>query len=317
MQLNPWSTPRPTVIVWMFFLTLSAVFVVGTCGLVTSSVSASTIKQTTITIKPQVVPTVVANAHAAPTLFLPLLVRQQHQQDLFAFQENPPEITAASYDHIGHSPISAPLANSYTFVADSGGDLDQYLHRLQVAGGRLNFTINITAPVVPSDSQHVVDGWLTVQGLEYMKSQRKLSDLTLLQLQVYDVDHGAPGCAEVDHIWVNGHLVERDGAPVVLRGGDGNWDSSGIFVPTYFLRFPLDSGTDGQNIQPTPNEISIEVDSLQCDTLWALEIDWGAIVVRPSLNYGLFFVHGWTGDPSTFQDFTTFAGRDGLVAYDP
>ena len=53
MQLNPWSTPRPTVIVWMFFLTLSAVFVVGTCGLVTSSVSASTIKQTTITIKPQ------------------------------------------------------------------------------------------------------------------------------------------------------------------------------------------------------------------------------------------------------------------------
>jgi pimeloyl-ACP methyl ester carboxylesterase len=57
------------------------------------------------------------------------------------------------------------------------------------------------------------------------------------------------------------------------------------------------------------------VDTQQCDTPWAIEVDWGAIYVRPSLNYALFFVHGWTGEPSGFEVFQSLAQQGDYLAY--
>jgi pimeloyl-ACP methyl ester carboxylesterase len=44
-------------------------------------------------------------------------------------------------------------------------------------------------------------------------------------------------------------------------------------------------------------------------------VDWGAITLRPSLDYGLLFIHGWTGKADTFQDFHDFAQQEGYLAY--
>lgn len=65
------------------------------------------------------------------------------------------------------------------------------------------------------------------------------------------------------------------------------------------------------------NEIAIEIDTLQCNSPWAVEIDWGTIQLRPSLKYRLFFIHGWTGNENTFADFYNFAIRNGYEAFAP
>ncbi|MBE2239195.1 MAG: hypothetical protein IAE81_15510 [Caldilineaceae bacterium] len=83
-------------------------------------------------------------------------------------------------------------------------------------------------------------------------------------------------------------------------------------IPTLFLRFPIQQANGA--VQPALNEIAIDVDTQQCDG-WAVEIDWGVISVRPALNYGLFFIHGWTGDEGTFQYFNTLAEQDEYQTY--
>lgn len=257
------------------------------------------------------------NAGSVTELFLPLVAQQAEPQSAVSGEEAPPPLMAASSGHSGRSPVSPPPAARQTFVADIGGDLDRYLFRSDLAGGRLKFTVNIAAPVI-KDARFVdADGWLTDAGLQQMKSERKLSDFSVLQLHVYDVDDDSPFCVQADHLWINGRRLEQGGTPAVLRGDDKIWNTWTVLVPTQMLRFPVYSGDDAQTSQPAANEIAIAVDTKQCFRRWALEVDWGAVSVRPSLTYGLFFVHGWTGDDTTFGDFYGYAQQDNYLAFGP
>jgi hypothetical protein len=265
---------------------------------------------------PQVEPTTVPSAGSVTELFLPLVAQQAEPQSAVSGEEAPPPLMAASSGHSGNSLVSPPPAARQTFVADTGGDLDRYLPRAALVDGRLKFTVHIAAPIV-KDSEFIdAGGWLTDAGLQQMKSERKLSDYSVLQLQVYDVDEDAAFCAQVDHVWINGRRLEQGGIPAVLRGSNDTWNTWTVLVPTQMLRFPVHSDDNAQTGQPAPNEIAIEVDTRQClFSSWALEVDWGAVTVLPGLNYGLFFVHGWTGNEGTFEAFQNFAERDGYTVY--
>lgn len=248
------------------------------------------------------------------TVFLPLVAHESEDHNI-AHHEVPPLHVMASSDRTGHSITLPPIANNHTFVADDGGHLDEYWFRSELPNGQLAFTIAITAPMV-SLAHIYSDGLLTFPGLEYMHSRHKLSYTSLLQLHLWNINHrSALGCAEIDLVSINGYRIEQNGLPVVLRSGDSTWDTWGIFFPTTFLRFPIASDDGSQVVQPMLNEITVDVDTQQCDSPWAIEVNWGAIYVLPSLNYALFFVHGWTGEPSGFEVFQSLAQQGDYLAY--
>jgi hypothetical protein len=113
----------------------------------------------------------------------------------------------------------------------------------------LTFSIAISEPAV-SIYDVFPDGLLTPAGLDHMVSKHKLSGYSLLTLHVWDVDHDARDCAEVDLVSINGYPVKRDGLPVALRSGNSTWDTWGVFFPTTFLRFPVLFGNTTQPVEP-------------------------------------------------------------------
>jgi len=258
-------------------------------------------------------PTTLPTTQTANSIFLPLIAHES-DNELDLHHESAPPLVIASSDHNGHSATPPPAANSYTFIADQGGHLDEYWERSDLSNGLLTFSIAISEPAV-SIYDVFPDGLLTPAGLDHMVSKHKLSNDSLLTLHVWDVDHDAYGCAEVDLVSINGYRVKRDGLPVALRSGNSIWDTWGVFFPTTFLRFPVRFGDGAQVVEPALNEITIDVDTQQCEITWAVEVDWGAITLRPSLDYGLLFIHGWTGKADTFQDFHDFAQQEGYLAY--
>ena len=136
-------------------------------------------------VLPQVEPTTVPSAGSMTELFLPLVAQQAEPQSTVSDVEVASSLMAASSGHSGNSSVFPPSEARQTFVADTGGDLDRYLPRADLADGRLKFTVNIAAPVV-KDIQYVdAGGWLTDAGLQEMESERKLSDFSVLQLQVH------------------------------------------------------------------------------------------------------------------------------------
>lgn len=178
-------------------------------------------------------PTLVSSTQTAATVFLPLIAHESSNH-IAAHEEAPPLRVTASSDRNGNSETPPPIANNHTFVTDESGYLDDYWYRFELPNGQLTFTIAITAPVTPVNAEYILaDGSLTYAGLEYMMSRHKLSYLSSLQLHVFDVDHDAPDCAEVDSVSINGHPVG------VLRSGDGEWNTWSMNVPTLFLRFPI------------------------------------------------------------------------------
>ena len=256
-------------------------------------------------------PTPIFSDQTPTTAFLPLIAHESINY-VVAHEGFPPPLVMASSDHSGHSAISPPTTNSHTFVADEGGYLDGYWERSQLPNGLLTFVITVTAPVVPANGEYIfADGSLTDAGLEYMISRHKLSQFSSLQLHVWDVDDDAPDCPELDGLYVNGYPTGK------LRSGNGQWDTwSSTNIPTTHLRFPVEQANGA--VQPAINEIAIDVDLLQCEaTTWAVEVDWGAISVRPTLNYGIFFVHGWTGNDTTFRHFYDLAVEGGYPTYLP
>ena len=185
-----------------------------------------------------------------------------------------------------------------------------------MANGLLTFVFTTTVPVVPTTSYLNQDGSLTGIGLDWMYRFHKLSRRSYLQLHVWDVDHDAPDCAEVDVVYINGNRIEQNGSPATLRSGNGVWETWGVFFPTSFLRFPLTPYISPISFQPALNVVNIEVNTQQCETNdWKVEVDWGAVSVRPSLNYALFFVHGWTGNSGGFSDFDELAQQDGYLSF--
>ena len=125
----------------------------------------------------------------------------------------------------------------------------------------------------------------------------------------------AADCAEVDYVAINGYrIVDTSGAPLSLEGSDQEWGTWKVDIPSLYLKFPIQQANGV--VQPAINEIAIDVDTQQCNG-WAMEVDWGAICVLPALNYGLLFVHGWTGNEADFGHFHDLAEADGHPTYEP
>lgn len=210
-------------------------------------------------------------------IFLPLVFNSQKSHVATHGDILSGEMTSS--DGSGNGSLEPPpIPNNHTFVATTAEFLDRYLSRDMLPDGRLTFTIAITAPIVPVSAIAVDTGRLTVGGLDYMVAKKRLAYFSMLQLHVYDVDHDAPGCPEVDLVSVNGNPIEHDLAPARLRSGDNVWDTWTISIPTLYLRFPARTGDNTQPVLPAVNEISIDVDA-QC-------------VLNGHLR--------WTGEPSQY-----------------
>lgn len=81
--------------------------------------------------------------------------------------------SAQNTNHSGNLPEAPPIANTYTFVADTGGNLDQYLGRSDLASGLLKFQIGVNAPVLTPE-QVSVDGFLLGQHFLALVDQNEL-----------------------------------------------------------------------------------------------------------------------------------------------
>lgn len=134
-------------------------------------------------------------------------------------------------------------------------------------------------------------------------------------MRVWDVDDDEGlSCPETDYVAINGNRLRTFDLPygAYLRGGTDKWRTWSVFFYSDLLRFPTTAGAEeGQPPAPAINEIAIEVDA-ECPLgTWAVEVDWGAIVLGPSTRYPVLLVHGWTGIPETFKEFGIFAANDG------
>lgn len=220
---------------------------------------------------------------------------------------------------------NAPEANDHHFVANSGGHLDQYLFRDDVPDGRLNFDIPITRYYFNPDDQQVVfdhEGFLTPSTIEHLTRNHILPESALLRLSVFDVDENDSECREVDHVYVNDKRIPEIGPQAKLSGADEAWSAVSIEVPIAVLKFPQNKGDNGNKPQEVNNKISIQLDVLGClnrqngHPAWAVEVDWGMIEI-PSPIRPIMFVHGWTGDVNTFNDFIQFMQQDGIPSVEP
>lgn len=221
-------------------------------------------------------------------------------------------------NHSGNAAVAPPLPDNQTFVADTGGWLDQYLKRADVPGGLLTFNIGVNAPVLPATSLDPT-GNLTLAGFAALVQNKTLPQYAFLTLQIWDVDHDADGCAEINQLFVNGQPVYdvKSAAPAYLASGNDKWQTWTIGFPASVLKYPTAAGVNGQSPVAVANQIAIEIDTLNCFRWdpWAMQVDWGAIALRPNLNYPLFFVHGWNGNQDTFSNFEKFAGEQGIQSY--
>lgn len=201
-----------------------------------------------------------------------------------------------------------PKATDESFVAGSGGDLDQYLFRANVAGGRLSFNIPITryygVANTPADIQDLIN-------------KKLLPEKAKLTLRIYDVDHnstydgnddGIPD-PERDYVYVNNRLVtDATGNGIFLQSGNDTWSIMSFDIPTTWLLFPTQQGTDNTKPLPRNNEIAIDID-VTTPGYWAIECDWGSIFIKSPIR-PVLLVHGWNGDPSTWNTFKGFFEGD-------
>ena len=216
------------------------------------------------------------------------------------------------------APNTGPEADDEHFVADTGGDLDQYLFREDVADGRLRFQIPITRYYSGKITSDTVDaqGFLKSTTRKELIDGHILPNIARLRLRVFDVDEEAPDCPEVDRIYVNGKQVLRSGSPVKLSGANDTWSTPSFEVPIELFKFPTAKGSNGGAPTPAINEVAVAINVNNCQhrpekTDWAVQVDWGVIEI-PSPVRPILFAHGWTGAPSTFDRFEAFALADGI-----
>lgn len=213
--------------------------------------------------------------------------------------------------------MTAPEPDDEHFVADAGGELDQYLFRTN-GDGYIRFDIPITRYYFNEDDSAVEfdNGFLTGDAIEHLVDKHILPEEVTLRLSVFDVDEDASWCPEVDYLYVNDNVIYQNGSKSKLSGANDTWSTPSFQVPIDILKFPMAKGTNGNAPQPTQNEIAIQVDALECTTeegnpAWAVEVDWGVIEI-PSPIRPIIFAHGWTGTTHSFDDFEEWMAEDGI-----
>jgi pimeloyl-ACP methyl ester carboxylesterase len=215
--------------------------------------------------------------------------------------------------------VPAPQADDTHFVANSGPYMDRYLFRKDVPNGRLTFDIPITRYYFNSRSINFInsDGSIKPDYVDDFVALKLLPATAVLKLHVFDVDEEAPSpyCPEVDHIYVNGQQIIRNGKPAKLSGANETWSLPHFVVPISALRFPTAKGLNGQRPTPKLNQIAIDIDT-QCFDRWAVQVDWGMIEI-PSPIRPLMYVHGWTGSVTDFASFQSLADQDGIPSAVP
>lgn len=214
--------------------------------------------------------------------------------------------------------VSPPIANRHTFISGMGGELDQYLNRTGTIDGRLTFTIAISAPVLPPDVVLLDSGFVNPFYLPKLTEDHVLPKQAMLVLRIYDVDDDEGlSCPETDYILINGNRITSwetlNGAS--LRGGNERWNTWSVPFSPSMLRFPTALNTESdQPPAPAINEIAIDVDA-ECQATWAVEVDWGAIVLGPNVRNPIVLVHGWTGNKTTLDKFFDFGKLAGYNMY--
>lgn len=216
------------------------------------------------------------------------------------------------------SMTSAPEADDEHFVADTGGELDQYLFRTD-GDGYIRFDIPITRYYFNEQDTNVAfdtDGFLTSNAVDHLTDNHILPETATLRLRAWDVDADAEWCPEVDYIFVNDLSIYENGSQSKLTGANQTWSTPSFQIPIDVLKFPQSKGTNGNPPAAIANEIAIQIDALGCttengDPAWAVEIDWGVIEI-PSPIRPIIFAHGWTGTVNSFGAFENWMLEDGI-----
>jgi pimeloyl-ACP methyl ester carboxylesterase len=204
------------------------------------------------------------------------------------------------------------------FVADSGGDLDQYLFRDDRPDGLIKFNIQIKRYFFnEADTNNIKfdNGFLTANAVDYAISKKILPSTLKLRLRVFDVDEEAAWCPEKDLVSINGQPIILNGRQVQLSGANDIWSERSFDVPIRLIKFPQHKGTYSSPA-PADNEISIRVDSNNCvsstgNPAWAVQIEYGVLEVTGAMR-PVVFAHGWTGNTSTFNKINDRLLADGI-----
>jgi len=206
----------------------------------------------------------------------------------------------------------APIGHDGRFVADQGGDLGHYLFQADRPDG-LRFNIPITRYYfnVHRPPEFDINGFLQPESLQTLLEHQILPPTATLRLHVFDVDHQATTCPEVDTLFLNNQPVMlNETTPATLSGINNQWNTLSFQVPISMLKFPQAKGENGQPPPAVNNEIRITIDT-QCQNQWGLQVNWATVDIK-SPTRPLLFAHGWTGDTTTFNAFERFAQTEHL-----
>lgn len=75
-------------------------------------------------------------------------------------ERDPEQVVSIAGAETDTERVPPPATDLYTFVSATGGELDQYLNREETIGGKLTFTIAITAPVLSAMMVNPDDGFV-------------------------------------------------------------------------------------------------------------------------------------------------------------
>ncbi|MHB9144557.1 MAG: esterase/lipase family protein [Symbiobacteriia bacterium] len=205
------------------------------------------------------------------------------------------------YGNSGVSPYTLydNYATDEVFIADRGGDLDQYLF---VDRTPLTFNVPVTRYYGEVDGE----GYLKYPYL--MNSKGIIPLEATLFIRVYDVDNDYQGSGvnpEVDVLKINGHELSP-----TLTSGNNTWSTLTYKVPVTYIKFPS-PGALGQRPTPAQNQITIDIDTANGGQIvWAVEVDWAAIQlsgVRPAA-----LVNGILSGADAWKNFRNDLGLDML-----
>lgn len=246
-------------------------------------------------------------ASSSASISVPVAPYSDH--DIVPLYSQPYAISESlNINRVGRGPVTPPQKSDTFFVTDQSAYLDRYLFRQDVPAGKLPVPIPIEryySSLITSDSVDPSTGRLKDSVFDELVARGLLPSEVTLYLSVYDVDHNASNCPEVDYLYVNGTLVlDRLGNPVKLSSGDSTWSQVSYRAPTNYLKFPTSLG------MTVTNTVEIEIDTL-CKVNWAIEVDWIALSIPiAEASRPFVFVHGWTGDENAFNEFIELMEED-------